>query len=134
MNLWVSGGEDGSKYSLDATPPYSSLLSFFHRRFPSTFALQHTPSSRPTGATSSSASRNSNLPSSCLLSSSIVEHGSKRKHPIDCVPGTLACNFSLNELRKIYPPSLPKRFQTIKSSSFYLNTRYKIINIQRKHN
>lgn len=40
VNLWVSGGEDGSKYSLDATPPYSSSLSFFHRRYPSSFALQ----------------------------------------------------------------------------------------------
>ena len=99
VNLWVSGGEDGSKYSLDATPPYSSSLSFFLRRFPTSFALHH---ALFVSTNRSSASRNSNLPSSCFLSSSIVEHGSKRKHPIDCVPSTLTYHFSLNELQKIY--------------------------------
>lgn len=36
VNLWVSGGEDGSKYSLGATlsPPYSFPVSFFRRQSP----------------------------------------------------------------------------------------------------
>lgn len=118
MNLWVSGGEDGSKYSLDATPPYSSPLSFFHRRFPSTFALQHAPFA-PTNQ-DSIILRIAEFQFTLLVPSFIlVEHGSKRKHPIDCVPSTVVCHFSLNELRKI---QLPKN--VFERLEIYLSTRH----------
>lgn len=103
------------------SPP--SLLSFLSILFPSPVSFSFRP--WRTGATSSFASRNSNLPSSYLLSFSIVEHGSKWKHPIDCVPGILACHFSL--------PELHEEFSTLskKNAFIYLqNIKNKNLTVQ----
>lgn len=110
MNLWVSGGEDGSKYSLDATLlPALPFYPFSTTRF---LLLSRSGMPLPVPAKRGSIIlRIAEFQFTllvCLLSSLILEHGSKRKHPIDCVPGTPACHSSLPELRKGF--SLQKRF------------------------